>query len=489
MLMPPPSIEEKRAEKRRALLERVKHLYSEHGPEALSKPFLMKHKLYDALISHSINRTVLFAELGITESVEEWSKKHRFYRGQFKPEWSWEQVVKVAKQVAEEHDGNLPTLTWLRKNNSGLAAAIFNIGHTYEELRAEVNSFKSSHFRQSRNRMRWRSQPECCLSDFLYARGIQHKRGEGYAALNPEHAGHNKYDLHFLNPNGEWIDVEIWGNMEYLAGDRYTNTRAKKEAWREGDPKFLGIEFTDCLVEKRLEDILEPYIGRIAPFVFDKPTDKLIETAHWSSSDELIESCRQIAAMQPDGQFPNEQWLRKRGRYADRAGEAYNTIAIYINQWLGGIRKVREILGQSHASTSEWTPEALVTVWEAFVQEHGVSPAQANGRKGYEHLPIEVLRRGAQIYQSARRYGVVKQAWANGTRRKISGRQTSKWTPDTVESAWRAFVAKHGKWPSQCIARHKTLPREVVLEAQNIYSAARKLNLVKKLRGEPPSFQ
>ena len=455
-----------------------------HGPDALSKPFLMKHKLYDALISHKINRSVLLFELGINESVEEWSKKHRFYRGQYKPKWTWERIVEVAKQVADEHEGDLPTLTWLRRNNSGLAAAIFNVGRSYEELRAEVSSFKTSHFKQSRNGMRWRSQPECCFSDFLYARGIQHKRGESYASLNSKHVGHNKYDMHFLSQKGEWIDVEIWGNLYYLSGDKYAKIRTKKEAWRKNDTKFLGVEFTDCLVEKRLEGILEPYIGRIAPVVFDKPTDRLIETAHWSSSDELIESCRQIAATQPDGLFPNEQWLRKRGHYADRAGETYNTIAVYINRWLGGTRKVRQILGQSHANTNKWTPETVVMAWEAFVQEHGISPAQASGRKGYEHFPIDVLRRGSQIYRAAQRHGVAEQAWANSTKRKNSGNRACKWNPDTVASAWNAFVTKHGKWPSQCTARNKTVAREVILEAQNIYNAALKFNLVKKLRGD-----
>lgn len=481
-----PSNEEKRAEKRRALLEKIKLLYAEHGPEALSKPFLMKHKLYDALIHHKINRAILLPELGITENIEEWNRKNRYYRGQPQIGWTWEKMIEVAKQLADEHEGRLPTLTWLRKNSTGLAAAIFNHGHTYEELRAEVNSFQSSHFRQSRNGMRWRSQPECCLSDFLYARGIQHKRGESYVALNPEHVGHNKYDLHFISQNGEWVDVEIWGNIEYLSGNKYGNTRKKKEAWRKDDPRFIGIEFNDCLVEKRLEDILEPYIGHISPFVFDKPTDKLIETAHWSSSDELIESCRELAATQPDGLFPNEQWLRKRGRYRDRPGEPYNTMAVYINEWLGGTRNLREILGQSHASTTKWTAEALAKAWEDFVQEHGISPAQASGRKGYEHFPIDVLRKGSSIYAAAKRHGVAEQAWTNSTRHKISGRQVSKWTPGTVESAWKAFVATHGLRPSQCTSptRRKAMPREVILEAQNIYAAAQKLKLLKKLRDE-----
>jgi hypothetical protein len=470
---PSPSPEEKRAEKRQGLLEKVKHLYYIHGPSAISKAFLIEHGFYYRLQKLGIMRAGLLQELGIADNIDDWNQKHRTYRG--KPIWTWERVVDVAKQEAEAYDGRLPTLEWFRKNHRGMARAIFSTGHSYEELRAQVGSFTTSQFRESRSGLRWRSQPECSLSDFLYARGIKHKRGERYADLNPEHIGQNKYDLHFLDRTGEWIDVEIWGNLENLSKGRYAASRSKKEAWRQDDPRFLGIESTDCLVEGRLEDILASHIGRIVPFVFDKPTDRIIETAHWSSSDELIESCRQLAAMQPDGLFPNEQWLRKRGRYKARPGEPYNTMAVRINQWLGGTRKVRELLDQAYASTNKWTPDNVVEAWRAFEDEYGITPAMAKARKG-SNLPVEVLRRGSQIYQAA--------TWHN-VRPQVK-RGPKKWTPQTIESEWNAFVAKHGKLPTQCMsaAQRRQLPRAIADEATQIYGAARKWNLVKKLRGK-----
>jgi hypothetical protein len=53
----------------------------------------------------------------------------------------------------------------------------------------------------------------------------------------------------------------------------------------------------------------------------------------------------------PDGKFPTEEWLRKRGRWADRPGEPYNTLSVYIKQWIGGVRKLRLLLDQEEAST------------------------------------------------------------------------------------------------------------------------------------------
>jgi len=476
----PLSPDEKNAKRRLLVMDRMRDLYSAHGPVALSKAFLKEHGVYGALSSLKIDRAALLSGLGISESPKKWGDNNRLYRGKLKPTWSWERIVSTAQGIAEEHDGALPTLEWFRKNHGGLANAIFRTGHTFEDLRSATGSFKTSTFLQSRNGMRWRSQPECCLSDFLYARGVGHKRGESYVSLNPMHVGNNKYDLHFLNMIGRWIDVEIWGNLDLLSEGRYSRTRAKKERWRNGDSNFLGIESTDCLIERRLEEILTPHIGRIAPFVFDKPTDRLIETAHWSSSDELIESCRQLAQSQPDGIFPNEQWLRKRGRYADRPGEAYNTMAIRINQWLGGTRKVREILGQGHASTIGWTPEKAVSAWHDFVEKYQMSPSQAHSKKRRETLPEDVARQAAQIYMAASRLNVLDQARGGKAGRKL------KWTPETVESEWRAFVSQYGVLPTQCMSpgQRKILPQEMIGRATNIYGAARRFNLVGKLRGK-----
>jgi hypothetical protein len=146
------------------------------------------------------------------------------------------------------------------------------------------------------------------------------------------------------------IDVEIWGDIsDAISHGRYAATRAMKEAWHNGRPGFLGLHYLDCQSEIKLTGLLEPYIGIIAPSRFDKPQDHTVETAHWSDVDELLESCRKLAAQMPDGLFPGDEWLRKRGRYADRAGEAYNTLAVRVNQWLSGTRNVRKLLMQEAA--------------------------------------------------------------------------------------------------------------------------------------------
>ena len=189
-------------------------------------------------------------------------------------------------------------------------------------------------FYNSRVGIRWRSRPEAGLSNFLYARGIEHKRGERYPDGYSKQSGraHGRYDLHFRSNAGEWIDVEIWGDLpDAYSHGRYRRTREFKEAWRAGDPNFLGLQYQDCLSDGRLAVLLQPYIRVIEPFRFDKPQDRQIETAHWSDADEFLETCRQLAADMPDGIFPSEEWLRKRGRYASRTGDAYNTIAVRVN--------------------------------------------------------------------------------------------------------------------------------------------------------------
>jgi hypothetical protein len=162
------------------------------------------------------------------------------------------------------------------------------------------------------------------------------------------------------------IDVEIWGDIsDAISHGRYAATRAMKEAWHNGRPGFLGLHYLDCQSEIKLTGLLEPYIGIIAPSRFDKPQDHTVETAHWSDVDELLESCRKLAAQMPDGLFPGDEWLRKRGRYADRAGEAYNTLAVRVNQWLSGTRNVRKLLMQE-GGVSKWTAKSAVAAWRVF---------------------------------------------------------------------------------------------------------------------------
>ncbi|MBT9141534.1 MAG: hypothetical protein DDT30_02131 [Dehalococcoidia bacterium] len=82
----------------------------------------------------------------------------------------------------------------------------------------------------------------------------------------------------------------------------------------------------------------------------------------------------------PDGRFPTEEWLRKRGKWKNREGEAYNTLAVYIKNWIGGIRKLRDILGQAEHSTIQWDKEKVISEYLNIYQRYGLTTGQLRGK-------------------------------------------------------------------------------------------------------------
>lgn len=472
------------AKERDTLLAAVRELYGLHGISALFVPLLEKQSgnLYTRLLKGKLKQPALLAELGLAAEYAAWRESARTYRGVTKPKWSWDAAVATAKEIVER-DGDLPTVQECRQNGlSSLTNAVYLAGKTWDDLRSAVGLQPSPTFYRSRNGMGWRSRPEACLSDFLYARGIEHKKGERYPEDYSVQSGRRwaQYDLHFRTPDGAWIDVEIWGSdQNMIAGGRYQMTRALKEAWQAERPNFLGIEYQNCLKDARLTEILKPYISVIEPFMFDKPSDHIVETSHWSNADELLATCRELAAQMPDGIFPPEDWLRKRGKYVNRLGQTYNTLAERVNSWLGGTRNVRRLLDQAEASTTEWTRESVIQAWHEFEAKHGLTPSQCEGAKRQKTLYAEALNEARRIYQAAGRLGVRAEARNGRTARKI------KWTRESTLAAWKAFLQKNRRSPTQCMSkqRRRTLPRAVTDEATNIYGAARRLGILEEARG------
>jgi hypothetical protein len=347
-------------------------------------------------------------------------------------------------------------------------------------------------FCESKNGMRWLSQPEALFSDYLFDRGIEHKRGERYPADFSAKTGRKwaRYDIHFCANNGKWIDVEIWGEpdggsgatLNSVSAGRYRATKGLKETWNRGRSDFLGISYTDCYAAKRLGEILAPYVGN--NIQIPKNFLKLdAAKSLYRDKDELLDECRKLAATMPDGIFPADSWLRARGKYEGRSGPVYNSLSIYVFRWLGGTRKVRERLGQGGASTTKWNETKVRTEWAAFLAKTGLTPSQAKGKNRIAELPPETVNEAGRIYRVAHGLGLLKSLKISHTARRTI------WTPECTTERWRAFVAKTGRNPTECMskAQRKKLPQEIVSEAISVYGAARRLHILPQVRQSQPT--
>lgn len=385
------------------LLDYCLGLYKANGIGELAYPQLKKHKtLYFNLYSHGLKQKEVISRLGLVD-------EYRSFKENLPGRWSWIRIVQAAQVIAEQ-EGVLPPAGWFQGNGHGsLIQAVYYLGHTWEDVRDAVGDFSGSSFVESRNGMRWRSHPEASMSNFLYARGIEHKRGKRYPVEYAEHsdAKYAYFDLHFIAKDNVWVDVEIWGDKPNgHAEEKYQSKRQQKESFNVGNPNFLGIHFSDCFDELVLTKILSPHIGVIKPFQFDKPTDQLIHTTHWSNADELLAYCRHFVSTMPDGAFPTEEWLRKRGKWKHRDGETYNTLSIYIKTWLGGIRNLRKLLDQGHVSTATWDEASATGAYRQFFVEHGMTPSQARHlyRKRDSSISAEVAKYAANISHAVEVY-------------------------------------------------------------------------------------
>lgn len=398
---------------RNELLEYCHSLYIQGGIGALSYTSLKKQKsLYPNLYRVGLPQKQLIHALGLEDEYKEYNKFVPLIRsgGKITYRWTWDRCVQEAKIVMNEF-GFLPPAGWFQDNGrGGLFQAVYSLGKTWELLRDAVgDDFGRSSFVESRNGLRWRSHPEASLSNFLYARGVDHKRGEKYPDNYAEHsnARYAYYDIHFLSLTGEWINAEIWGDKPLgHAEERYREKRKDKELYHVGRQDFFGIHFRDCYSDETLEKILEPYIGIIEPFRFDRPADHQIESSHWSNADELLESCRELAKSMLGGKFPTEGWLRKRGKWANRPGDPLNAMSVYIKLWLGGVRKVRELLEQAHLSTEAWDKESAIAAYKSFYEEHGMTPGQYRNlfRKGDLSVSHAINKRASNIGMAVLKY-------------------------------------------------------------------------------------
>lgn len=209
-----------------------------------------------------------------------------------------------------------------------------------------------------------------------------------------------------------------------------------------------------CYNEDALSERLEPYIGRVSAFRFEKSTDHLLHTTHWSNADELLDYTKSLAATIPDGKFPTEQWLRKRGKWANRPGEAYNTLSIYIKTWIGGVRKLRILLEQGEMSTRQWDRETAIEAYKNFFEEHGFTPEQARHKfSRHGELSVDIYRESAKISIACQKYAGGAEAVQAILNLNVS--KITKWSREKILNDMRELVDKHQKSPAKILEDHK----------------------------------
>ena len=472
---------------REGLVSFCRELYSRNGISAFSYPALNSiPKLYSNLYIHGLSQKALLKEMGIELEYKKYQlTQPRKYGSGFRLRWSWDLVIEKTIEI-KNAEGHLPPALWFQKNgHASIIQALYNSGHTWADLREAVGDFSGSNFVESRNGLRWLSHAEASLSNFLYARGIEHKKGERYSQHYSEFSGarYAIFDMHFRGENGSWFDVEIWGDKPNGHNEKkYARIRYAKEKFNSTNLNFIGIHFADCYEEEKLSDILCSSLGRIVPFKFDKPTDHQIYSTHWSNADELLVFCKALALKMPNGEFPAEDWLRKRGKWADREGDAYNTLSVYIKIWLGGIRNLRKLIGQSEVSTQQWDRNSALSAYKEFYEKYELTPAQVinNYRRKFDVSVSTDVAAYAACLSSA----ILKYVGGSSKAKSLLGikiqRQT-KWSRDKVIFSVKQICDEYELSPNQLL--RKSSKGDIFLSLEKVKMLKQLINAITRFPG------
>jgi len=482
-------------------LEALDIVYQREGVEALSFQRLKELRLYYPLYRFGWNAKRICNRFGMTNKEWKLRRKKLLNRTKGTIDWNEDKVWEAWSQLVDKF-GYVPTANEVRKEATKFASVFGymkdygidmdavrakypeqNYGPQFNQMTGlnKVGGMRNrSRWTESANGMRWHSRVEASVSNFLYARGISHQKGRLYDDDYAEKSEYSRgwYDIHFESIHGDIIDLEIWGNLD----DSYMKKRLAKEKHNSENPYFLGIDWDDC-TESGLTKVLQPYIGVIEPFIFDKPDHKIIQTAFWSDAPEIIETCRWLAEQQPDGRFPTEHWLRKRGEYKNREGETYNTLGIYIQKYVGGLIELRRILGEDITHYRKWTRESILIALDEWIQEYGIAPqAYMQRHKRHQKLDDEVAKYAISLAGATKKHvGSFEEAMQildysrkNRLSKWEKGSSYKKLDHESTLIALDEWMQEYGISPQAYYVRHKkhnNLDEETFQYSKNLNNA------------------
>ncbi len=379
------------AETNKVIIEKFKSLYDEKGIDALSRSWLLKNghrKIYEQVLASNLSIVMIADHLSLLKELN-LSRREAYKRIRLK--WTPEKINETALALIDEF-GMIPTVPWLQRNGYGKFV-------WYIEQQQSISEFRDRYYKSETNRLLSRANiahdsfAEVCFANFLWARGIDPKKGGKYESDFAKTSSYSSavYDIEFIATFGQYeghkILVEIWGDSKSAGPnghnlEEYLAKKAAKIKYHENNPYFLGLGYENCYTEKKLIDILQPYIGKNCKISRTKENhDFQFPPTMWTLADEVIKTCKFVCHNMPDNILPALGWFKRSDTYKcrpvlDWEPETWGRFPCKINQ-VGGILKLREVLGQKqHNKITHWTKDNVTQALADFYTTYRVWPTQ-----------------------------------------------------------------------------------------------------------------
>ena len=296
------------------------------------------------------------------------------------PAWPEERLEATIREITDMF-GYMPPQELLNQHGFiGVHMAMWRAkGLEYYKAKYNVESRKRLY---STDAQKWRSAPETCLANFLLARGLAVQQGKWYPDdFRQEYGVRAVYDMHFVATAAQFlnqiIDVEVWGDGQSAnRKETYAAKRDMKEEYNKNNENFLGLHFTDCYSESKLELILTPYLHNLQPI----SVSPFCASSVTSLFEDLLEKSRTICDRLPGGILPAHNWFYRIGKFSERAIEDWEPVSwsgyLYDIRLCGGISNVQKALGQeSYVNRAvRYTKEDLISRLKALYDQTHKSP-------------------------------------------------------------------------------------------------------------------